>query len=372
LRRPELLALLGSWLRRPGTQNAARGALSAASPAELALAARAHGVSAPALEVLETLGPQAAGHAAAMREQARGETVRALALQPALAELADAGRRRGLRAALVKGLALDAAAYPHRGLRSASDLDLLVEQPAMAAWGEALGAMGFERFPAVDRTWHRAGRETVDLHCRSSDLAGVIDVPEELSPLRLDPAGIIDRACAVPGLELPVPCPEDHLLIAAAHGLLVHLFERLVWLLDVAVLLPLAADRTRLLELARASGAGRALHASLVLLGRLGLADVPGELAEALRPQRTGRVERGLLERLARGAGMPDRAEFLLALFSPAPRGYRGTLLRRALLPRARAVASHGVGTGAIGVLRHLERMMELAGLAARCGAAGG
>jgi hypothetical protein len=30
------------------------------------------------------------------------------------------------------------------------------------------------------------------------------------------------------------------------------------------------------------------------------------------------------------------------------------------------------VGTGAIGVLRHLERMMELAGLAARCGAAGG
>jgi len=53
-----------------------------------------------------------------------------------------------------------------------------------------------------------------------------------------------------------------------------------------------------------------------------------------------------------------------LALVLPAPRGYRRAILRRALWPRRRALASHGAPAWPGGALRHLGKLMELARLA--------
>jgi len=360
--REALIALAAAWLKRPAAAGKAREVLEKTPPAELARAARAHGLAAVALESAGRLDA-AEEKLAPLREAARAEAARSLVLEAALAELAGKSREKGLAAVLVKGAALDHTAYPHPGLRPAADIDLLVKGQELAGWGELLAALGYRKFERVDRTWRRGEREIVDLHASSSDLAGVVDVPEELSPVRLDLGAIFERATRVEGLPLPAPGTGDQLLLAAAHGLGVHVFEKLVWLLDIAVLLGREPDPARLTEDARRSGAGRLLFHSLVLAGRLNLADPPGALLDPLRPERLGRLERNLLERLAREQ-LPDRAEFLLALALPASGGYKRALLRRALLPRARTLAARNISP-LRGIFRHAARLWSMARLAA-------
>ncbi len=350
-------SLAAAWLRRPGAPERARGALKTLPPGDLTAALRNAGIACISLEAAGELDLDEE-RLAALREAARGEAARALALEPALEEIGERSREKGLEALLVKGLALDRGAYPHPGLRLASDLDILVRAADLPAWGELLAALGYGKFPDVDRTWRRAGRECVDLHASSSDLVGVVDVPEELSPVRLDLAGIFSRAAQVPGLALPAPGIEDHLVISAAHGLNVHLFSRMIWLLDVVVLLGRVEGPSSLTELARSSGAHRALYHSLKLAAGAGLLEPDGELLDGLRPRSIGRREARLLARLA-ASGLPPRAEFLLAMVSPAPRGYKRTLMRRALMPRRRALGSHGA-RGMRGGLRHLGRLLSL------------
>ncbi len=365
--RAALLELAAAWLERPASAEKARAALEKLPPEKLARAARAHGLAAITLESADKLDlPEE--KLAPLRGAARAEVARSLLLETALAELAGRAREKGLAALPVKGLALDHTIYPHPGLRPAADVDLLVKAEDLAGWGELLAALGYRKFERVDRTWRRGEREIVDLHASSSDLAGVIDVPEELSPVRLDIDAIFARAVKAEGLPLPVPCAEDQLLLAAAHGLGVHVFEKLVWLLDVAVLLGAKPDVGRLVDEARRTGADRLLFHSLVLAGRLDLADPPEALLNELRPARLGRLERKLVERLRREQ-LPDRAEFLLALALPAPGGYRKTLITRALLPRKRTVAPGGKGSPAgegllRGALAHALRLGRMAWLA--------
>jgi hypothetical protein len=350
-------ALAAAWLRRPGAGQRAR-YLAAALPGEkLGRLVRDAGLACVALETAGELGLDDE-RLAALRDAARGEAARSLALEPALEEIAESSRSRGLQALLVKGLALDRGAYPHPGLRPASDLDLLVRRGEEPAWDDLLASLGYRPYPDVDRTWRRGEREGVDLHSSSSDLVGAVDVPEELSPIRLDLEGIFARAVEVPGLPLPAPGLEDHLILCAAHGLGVHLFSRTVWLLDAGVLLGRLEETSRLVELARASGAHRPLYHSLALAAAAGLIEPGGQIAAELRPKRVGRREARLISRLAR-AGLPRGAEFLLALVSPAPRGYRRVILRRALLPRRRTLESHGAG-GLRGALRHAGRLLSL------------
>ncbi len=358
--REALLALLAAWLKRRGADATAREALARIDAQAMVGFARRHGVAGVALEAATQLG-LARENLAAFRNAARAEAARSLRLEPALAELGACSKQNGIRAVLVKGLALDGGAYPHPGLRPAADLDLLIDARERGAWDELLSTLDYEKFPHVDRTWRRPDGATVDLHEKSADLVGVIDVPDELSPVHLDIAGIFDRAIEIAGLALPIPCTEDHLIISAAHGLGVHLCERLMWLLDVVVLVD-RADRARLLGLARPTGAGRLLFGSLELARSLGLLEPPAELLDELRPASRGRLERKLLRRLTAGP-LPDRSEFLLALAMPAPSGYKRELLKRALLPSSRTV-SYGKTAAGQGTAAHFARAARLAWLA--------
>lgn len=355
--REALIALAAAWLERPAAAGKAREALAKTPPAELARAARAQGMAAVALESADKLDvPEE--KLAPLREAARAEVARSLVLEAALAELAGKSREKGLAAVLVKGVALDHTAYPHPGLRPAADLDLLVNGEELAGWAELLTSLGYHKFEQVDRTWRRGEREVVDLHASSSDLVGVVDVPEGLSPVRLELPAIFDRAAQVEGLPLPAPGTEDQLLLAAAHGLGVHVFEKLVWLLDIAVLLGRGPDPARLAEDARRTGADRLLFHSLVLAGRLDLADPPDALLDPLRPEKLGRLERNLVERLAREQ-LPDRTEFLLALALPASGGYKRAILRRALLPRPRTLKARNTSR-LRGIFRHAARLWSM------------
>jgi len=364
LSRAGLLAIAAAWLGRPGAAERARAALagSAQRPAEFAAEARSQRIAAIVLEAAGQLGaPEPA--VGELRAAVRGEAARALVLESAAAELAQAARAGNLAAVLVKGPAL-ARRYGGRSLRPFGDLDLLVAPGSLPGWEQCLGALGYAPMPRGDRTWRRGALEWVDLHAKSSDLVGVIDVPEGLSPVRLDLPGMFARAEQPEGLPFPALSAEDELILAAGHGLGVHVFEKLVWLLDVAVLAAQVRDPGRLLELAGSSGAGRLLGHALEIARRLDLAEPPEGLLGALRPARTGRLERRLVARLIRG-GLPDRAQFLLALALPAPRGYKRTLLGRACLPRRRVLETPALGRGPLGgALRHAGRLVRLGALA--------
>ena len=174
-------------------------------------------------------------------------------------------------------------------------------------------------------------------------------------------AGIFERAVEVEGLALPAPCAEDHVILCAAHGLGVHVYERLMWLLDVVVLLE-RSDPARVVKLACTAGAGRLLFDSLELARELGLLEPTAAFLEKLRHASRGRLEKKLLRRLAAGA-LPDRSEFLLALAMPAPSGYKRALIKRALLPSGRTV-SYGKTAAGSGTAAHFARAARLAWLA--------
>jgi hypothetical protein len=364
LSRSALLAICAAWLGRPGAAERAGAVFEDAGrrPDEFSQEVRGQRLAGIALEVAERLGaPETVCQP--LRATVRGDAARALVLESAAAELADAARERGFGAVLFKGSALDRR-YGGRGLRPFGDLDLLVEPGALPAWAECLGALGYRPLRPVDRTWVRGALELVDLHAKSSDLIGVIDVPEELSPVRLDLAGMRARARGEEGLAFPALAIEDELTLAACHGLGVHAFEQLVWLLDVAALAGQIADPGGLVERASSSGADRLLYHALDAAARLGLLDAREDLLGPLRPANLGRLERRLFERLVR-AGLPNGAEYLLALALPAPAGYKRTLLTRALLPRRRALAAGGTGGGVVrGALRHARRLVRLGALA--------
>ena len=356
--REALLALAAAWLGRPEAEKPALAALKNCAPEELARAARANGLAVIAAEAAANLNaPEEV--LAPLREAARRETARGLLLEEAAREIGEAAWEKGLKALLLKGPALDRTAYPRPGLRPADDIDLLVKSEEAPVWAELLTGLGYERITGVDRSWRRAGRDFVDLHASSSDLAGVIDVPEGLSPVRLDAGALFGRAVRVEGLSFRVPSPEDATILAAAHGLGVHGFEKLIWLVDVAVLLARGPDVSKLTKLARESGADRLLFHSLVLAGQLGLAEAPESLLNDLCPERIGRLEKKLLKRIARGQ-LPDRIGYLLALALPAPAGYKKLLIKRALFPRRRVVVSDSVGP-LRGALRHAGRLARLA-----------
>jgi hypothetical protein len=189
-----------------------------------------------------------------------------------------------------------------------------------------------------------------------------------MQPVRLDPAAMRARARPLGDLPFPALAVEDELILAACHGFGLHLFERLVWLLDVAVLAGQVGDGARLVETARAAGADRMLFHAAEIARRLELLPEPAEAwLAAVRPARIGRLERRLVERLVRGRQLPERAEFLLAAAMPAPAGFKRALAARAIFPTSKRLQqSVHTGRGRLrAVLTHARQLARIGAMIA-------
>jgi hypothetical protein len=366
LTRTSLLTVCASWLGRPGAAERARAALDRAAgdaPA-FAHAARGHRLAPLVLEEAGKLGA-APALLDALRTEVRAGAALQLVLEAAAGELAGAARERGLSAVHLKGPAVDRR-YGGRGLRTFDDLDLLVPAGELDGWHECLRALGYEPAPPFGYSWKRAPQETVELHSKSLELYGLLDLPAPMQPVRLAPEAMRARAAPLEGLPFPALAVEDELILAACHGFGLHLFERLVWLLDVAVLARQVREPARPVEIARSSGADRLLFHAMEIARKLGLLAGPAEAwLAALRPARIGRTERHLVERLVRGRRMPERAEFLLAMAMPAPAGFRRALVARAVFPtRKRMQRAAFGGRGPLwSVLTHLRQLARIGAL---------
>lgn len=199
----------------------------------------------------------------------------------------------GVRVLPYKGPVLAQAVYGDLGLRSFSDLDLLIAPGDFERAKQALAEIGYqpagELLAAVERFWLRTGYE------RSFDgTAGknLIELQWALLPRFYAVAvgsdfrfeDLYARAGRTRVGEVDIPCmaAEDSLLVLCLHAAK-HLWTRLIWVVDIAETLrsadldmSVAAARARRLGIARMAGV------SLWLAERLLGAEVPPAARELI------------------------------------------------------------------------------------------
>lgn len=308
--------------------------------AGLAEAATAEGLAGIAAELLPAGWP---GRSALLRQRQR-QFAFAARLAAIENELGAALAAAGCQALLLKGAALLQGPYRSAwGRRPLSDLDLLIRPSEAPAVATALIGLGLR--PLDPTRWRGDGFE-IDLH---HDLLGMAGQGlAGRSPFRIDDEDLFDRSLPADpgGPALRLPASEDLFLHLALHGQK-HAFCRLVWLLDLALLLP-RVDAGLLRARAGEWNAERALAAALALLwDPLGL-ELPAELVGA--DAKLGAFERAWLERIRRRPpGRPAGLGRVIAgLAIPGP-GDRLAYWLKLVWPGREALGRLGAG-------RHLAR----------------
>lgn len=172
--------------------------------------------------------------------------------------------KAGIRAISFKGPVLAAQYYGEIGLRQFGDLDILVSRRDVPRAQKLLLSNGyrtllFRWFDPHCQLLHPEGKRVVELH-------------RELMPrtfyVPFDWNALWDRSelFSLIGTEVRTLSAEDLLLFLCAHGAK-HLWERMVWVCDVAQILRARPqlDWDRLLQSAREAGAERMLLLGLFL-----------------------------------------------------------------------------------------------------------
>jgi hypothetical protein len=206
---------------------------------------------------------------------------RSLALTATLVDVLAGLRAAGVGATPFRGPALAVAAYGSVILRSFDGLDVLVHRADVARAERVLAQRGYQppdRGRGEVRAWV-CGDVTVVLHCdlapRWVGIGGVAGLWVRRRPLELGEA------------RVPVPAPEDHLLLLTLHAAQ-RVWGRLGWLADVAALLERhpGLDHFAVRDEARRHGVERLVRLGLGLAQALVEAPLPREVAAWVRRDR--------------------------------------------------------------------------------------
>jgi hypothetical protein len=203
-------------------------------------------------------------------------TARNLACTRQLAGLLQRLGARGIRALTFKGPTLAAGSYGHLGLRSSSDLDLLVDRRSASRVRQLMLVDGYTLPPRRRQfvgsllfgLYAGAGRDDT-LRAPNPGLADV-DIHVAFAfwtqGIRLDTDAMFERAVTtdVAGESLPTLCPEDLLLVLAIHGMM-HGWSRLRLVSDIDAVASRVADWDAVIERARAARMGRTLRVALLI-----------------------------------------------------------------------------------------------------------
>ncbi len=222
---------------------------------------------------------------------------------------------RGIPALFIKGVALAVEAYDAPGLRTFADLDLLVVPEDREAALGAVGDLGYREDTAASPSgmelhlWSSSDAGPgigLDLHWACSDPWG------SQSAVRIPVAELVARRHETEGL--PVPAPEDSLLVCAAN-LVRSRVDRLVLVVDFDRLVRGGVDWSAVLSRASAWRLRTALWLGLQLAVRLAGTEVPERVLLDLRPA-AWRV--AVLCRLLEGSFLWMRRKFKRPLLSGA------------------------------------------------------
>ncbi len=241
-----------------------------------------------------------------------------LALRRQAREVVQAFRQAAVPVIVLKGGDFADRLYPHRSLRSFTDVDLLVPQSALGATGQLMERLGYRRIVVAmkydvgygEEVWRRPQRPggCVEVHTdlvNSPSLRRGLSVPFE--DIQLTPTG-----------PEPHPSPAGTILIAAVHGAASHSFDRLQLLVDLMQAVRQGGsglDEAWLKGTVAATRAGRAVATGLWLVYKLWGEVRCRELAQRLDLSRPGWVCRLALTRGVILRGHAWRDSFRRQLF---------------------------------------------------------
>ena len=230
---------------------------------------------------------QSRGHLERAARQTWAYNVRHLsAARPVLSQL----RANGLDVALLKGAALAATVYPHRGARFVGDVDILVRPHQWTIACDLLAGLGWQSPSST------SGAQSA-IHAKSfaSPSGAMIDLHRYVLPdcvwegaddkvwTRIEPV-------TTDSLDLFVLGPADQLLHTCVHGIAWNRVHPSWWIADAVFLIRAAGDRLRwdvVVEEARQRELSVQVGECLQLVKDLGYVDVPPSTLEALRRNRS-------------------------------------------------------------------------------------
>ena len=248
----------------------------------------------------------------------------------------------GIGALVVKGPVLAMRAYGDPGMRRYSDLDLLVRQKDMRRATELMTAAGYR--PKVSLRSIDAGKLPGQYLFFQPDSRLLVELHNDFTlryfprPLPLEKFFSRQTPVRLDARDVPALSIEDELVLVCIHGAK-HLWERLMWIADIAALVSrhTGIDWERAAESAQEVGAERMLHAGLLLAADLLEARLPEKISAMSRADAAaGRLVKQSLQWLPTAGHAPpgilERAAFRMRMrggWTSAP----SYLLRLSLTP---------------------------------------
>jgi hypothetical protein len=300
--------------------------LRSANGSRLLLLAEEHGVIghlAACLSILEgdALLPETRG---LLMDRQRTQNFLTLRLTAELFRLLERFASENIAAMVVKGPVLAMQAYGDPAIRCYGDLDLLVRQRDIRRATELMITMGYQA--AVPLSAIDAGKIPGQYLFSKPDSKLLVELHNDLTlryfPRRLPIEEFFARQVRVrlDAHEAPALCVEDELVLICIHGAK-HLWERLIWVADVAALVSRQSglDWERAAGSAQAAGAERMLHTGLYLAADLLNVQLPENVSARMREDRAAaRLVKAILSWLpAAGYATPtlfERAVFRLRM----------------------------------------------------------
>jgi hypothetical protein len=256
----------------------------------LLVLAEEHGVlghlAKPLLELNENLVP--AEIRRTLLERHRAQVFAALRMNAELFRLLELFAAKDIPALVVKGPVLAMQAYGDATMRSYGDLDVLIRQRDIRRATESLLAKGYQA--AVPLSAIDAGIIPGQYLFSKPDPKLFVELHNDFTlryfPRRLPIEDFFARQIRVSldAHEAPALAAEDELVLICIHGAK-HLWERLIWIADVAALVSrqTSIDWRGATETAKEVGAERMLHTGLRLASDLLHAGLPDTVLAAVQ-----------------------------------------------------------------------------------------
>ena len=325
-----------------------------------------HGTSSLLYQNLSRLGDLIPSTAlAALRQEYEKNVYKSLFLARELIRILDCLDVIGVEAVPYKGIVMAEVYYGDMALRRSGDMDLFVRGRDVGRIKNAVRELGYTQRVAVPED-AEADYIASGYECTFDSPAGrnLLELQWALQPrfyaVDFDMEGLFTRAVsvAVAGRAVKTPSAEDLLLVLSVHAAK-HVWERLIWLCDIAQILKrekLNWDRVQ--ACAREFGIERILHVTLLLANRLLMAPIPEEIEESVMSDRAART---FADKIAVDVGRGvsyheeqvsyfrlmmqlrerkvDRLRFLTRLtFTPGPGEWDAVRLPKPLFPLYRVV----------------------------------
>ena len=259
-----------------------------------------------------------------LMEHHRSQIFSTLGMTAELFRLLELFAAKDIPALIVKGPVLAMRAYDDPTLRSYGDLDLLVRQRDVRRATESLQAAGYQA--AVPLSAIDAGKIPGQYFFQKTDTKLIVELHNDFTlryfprPLPIEEFFARQIRVCLDSHQAPALSVEDELVLICIHGAK-HLWERLMWIADVAGLVTRQSgiDWEGVTETAKEVGAERMLHTGLRLASDVLHARLPEAVLAAVQGDvGAGKLAACVRTRLAAAVNAPptlfERVAFRLRM----------------------------------------------------------